>query len=112
MNLMVAGQAHSEAQRGVRKYQLYRFRGKCANMRLGLPEDRGATTAANAAGDAGSLRKTAQLQEDFAEAGTVLEVHIDKFKSHSLRAGAANEGLRLDGSDALRQLEIYKRTGC
>jgi hypothetical protein len=69
----------------------------------GLLQDCDAATAPGAAGNVRSLRQAAEIKKDFEKAGTIFEIHIDKFKCHGLRTCTADDGLGFDSANALRQ---------
>src|SRR5439155_25037769 len=55
--------------------------------------------------------ESTEFEQEVAETRPFFEVHIDKFKSHGLRASAADKGLRFDGAHTVRKLESEQRAG-
>ena len=70
-----------------------------------------AAAPAGTVGYLGGHGESTEFEQEFAETRAFFEVHIDKFKSHGLRASAADKGLRFDGAHTVRKLESEQRAG-
>ena len=69
----------------------------------------GTAASARAVGDRRNNGQAAHIKQHLAQTPAIVEVHIHKFKGHSLRASSAHQRLRFDVAHTLREFQVDER---